>query len=135
MPERCPRCGSTHDSLDGVANHAWKTQDDAHDDATSKDEGMRIAVEEEYSSDDQPPDDPPADSDSDSPDDDGDAHSNGGSSDPTVSDGPPDIPDDTDDSSDDLEEAPCGCTVDTADFEDGTVLRCTEHDKKFVYNE
>ncbi len=75
MPERCPRCGSTHDSLDGVAVHAWKMQDDAHADVDSKDQGMRVAVTEEYSPDDQPADDPPNDGDSNPQDGDGGADS------------------------------------------------------------
>jgi hypothetical protein len=133
MPERCPRCGSTHDSLDGVAVHAWKTQDDAHDDIESKDEGMRVAVAEEYSPDDQPDDDPPADGDSDSPDSDGTANSNADSG--LGLDGPPKQPetDSQDDSSTDTAELSCGCEVSTTDLEPGQ-YRCKTHGTEFTYN-
>jgi|GEM_PF-3020751 len=134
MPERCPRCGSTHDSLDGVAIHLWKSQDDAHADVSSKDEGMRVAVEEEYSPDDQSADDPPSDPDSKSQDGDGATDS---SSDSGLGlNGPPDPPerDSPDDSSTDTAELSCGCVVETADLEAGKTYRCTEHSNRFTYN-
>lgn len=136
MPERCPRCGSTHDSLDGVANHAWKSQDDAHDDITSKDEGMRVAVEEEYSPDDQPADDPPENGDGNLPDGGGDADSSANSGDPTVSGGPPDVPDDPDPTV--VDTLSCGCEItdeDTADMTDGTTYRCKAHGNRFTYHD
>jgi hypothetical protein len=130
MPERCPRCGSTHDSLDGVAVHAWKTQDSVHEDVSSKDQGMRVAVTEEYSD----TDDPPEADDSDLEDGDGtaDSDSDGG----LGLSGPPADPDpDPEDGSDSEQvEAPCGCAVDTDRLEAGKTYRCTDHDVKFRYN-
>jgi len=131
MPERCPRCGSTHDSLDGVAVHAWKTQDDAHADVDSKDQGMRVAVEEEYSSDDPPADDPPSDGGRNPPEGDDVADRGLGLPGQPADPGP----DPEDGSTSDQLETPCGCTVDPDRLEDGKTYRCTEHDTRFVYHE
>jgi hypothetical protein len=129
MTLRCPRCGSPHDSKDGVAVHAWKTQDEAHADVETKDDGLEIAVKEQYSKHSDPPDD----GDSKSPEGEPEQDSNSDSSDPTVNDGPPEVPDVQDDGDGDLEEAPCGCEFDPSEFEHGDVVRCTDHDRAFRY--
>jgi hypothetical protein len=43
--EPCPRCGLPFDSVHAAGQHAWKQQDDAHDDVESLDEGLLLVAE------------------------------------------------------------------------------------------
>jgi hypothetical protein len=43
--EPCPRCGLPFDSVHAAGQHAWKQQDDAHEDVESLDEGLLLIAE------------------------------------------------------------------------------------------
>jgi hypothetical protein len=42
----CPRCGLPFDSVHAAAQHAWKQQDEAHEDVESLDDGIRAVLED-----------------------------------------------------------------------------------------
>lgn len=43
--EPCPRCGLPFDSVHAAGQHAWKQQDEAHEDVESLDEGLLLIAE------------------------------------------------------------------------------------------
>lgn len=43
--EPCPRCGLPFDSVHAAGQHAWKQQDEAHEDVESLDEGLLLVAE------------------------------------------------------------------------------------------
>lgn len=117
MPS-CPRCGSPHDSLDGVAIHAWKKNDEEHSDIDSKDDGMRMAVAEDTDSPieaDAPEEAPPEEP----------AESDGGVEFPENPDADPDPEPD-----EELTVLSCGCEVDAGELSPG-VYQCSGHGTKF----
>lgn len=57
---QCPRCGLPFDSVHAAGQHAWKQQDDAHDDVDSLDEGILLVAN--GNSDGESPDDVGAES-------------------------------------------------------------------------
>lgn len=42
--EQCPRCKSPHDTLNGVVQHAVKSQDEAHQDVSTVSDGIRLVA-------------------------------------------------------------------------------------------
>lgn len=42
--EQCPRCKSPHDTLNGVVQHAVKSQDEAHEDVSTVSDGIRLVA-------------------------------------------------------------------------------------------